>query len=208
MIANLPQAWYQLILGSLPLRLADLLNMTAPTLPTAASLSKTSLQIVESGSLFNKGEEIITTGGIWDDEEERRFYEDVLDLAEDVPGALLGLTKDGKKEKQEEDIISPPVKAESVYSDTGSNHPSDLALSEDGFHNLDDGEEVKAKAEQEPVEEQISSGPAARLNAIFAALPEANNKAMIDKLAVDFGFLNSKAARKRCYKVRSYRILS
>jgi regulator of nonsense transcripts 2 len=32
-------------------------------------------------------------------------------------------------------------------------------------------------------------------------MPEAVNREMIDKLAVEFGFLNSKAARKRLIKV-------
>jgi regulator of nonsense transcripts 2 len=51
-------------------------------------------------------------------------------------------------------------------------------------------------------DEGLSSGPAARLTALFAALPEANNREVVDKLAVEFAFLNSKAARKRLVKVR------
>ncbi len=59
--------------------------------------------------------------------------------------------------------------------------------------------ELDTKADEEA--EPIQSGPAARLNAIFAALPEASNRSLIDKLAVEFAFLNSKGARKRMWKV-------
>lgn len=47
----------------------------------------------------------------------------------------------------------------------------------------------------------LASGPLARLNAVFAALPDVSSKAAIDQLAVDFAFLNSKASRKRLIKV-------
>ena len=33
--------------------------------------------------------------GIWNDEEERRFYTDLLDLRGEVPGSLLNSAKDG-----------------------------------------------------------------------------------------------------------------
>lgn len=44
-------------------------------------------------------------------------------------------------------------------------------------------------------------GPTQLLTALLARLPDATNRAMIDQAAVDFAFLNSKAARKRLVKV-------
>jgi regulator of nonsense transcripts 2 len=47
---------------------------------------------------------------MWEDEEERRFYEDVVDLGEFVPGAILGVKQvekgedGGVKEKKENGI--------------------------------------------------------------------------------------------------------
>lgn len=142
--------------------LADLLDLSAPELPSAASLEKSSLQVVDSAR--PAVEEIEIVGGIWDDEEERKFYEDLVDLADEVPPAILHYVK--TKEEQ------PKSEAEEAAT-------SDA--------------EVDAEAE-------LQVGPAARLNAIFAALPEANNRNVIDRLAVDFAFLNSKGARKRCFK--------
>lgn len=177
-------------------RLAELLNLEAPTLPTAASLSKSSLQIVETGSAFTRGEDLVASGGIYDDEEERKFYEDVLDLAEDVPGTLLGLSN---KEKVEE-MAPPEPLAEIQLEDIPED---DLAPTSNEEEPIVESvlEGTSRKEDMEP-EEAIQSGPAARLAAIFAALPEANNRTMVDKLAVDFAFLNSKAARKKCIRVR------
>jgi regulator of nonsense transcripts 2 len=79
---------------------------------------------------------------------------------------------------------------------------SDDAATADG--DTDEGrlaEQPDPKADGEELD-PIQSGPAARLNAIFAALPDASNRTLIDKLAVEFAFLNSKGARKRMYKVR------
>ena len=44
------------------------------------------------------------------------------------------------------------------------------------------------------------------LTALLTRLPDATNRTLIDQAAVDFAFLNSKAARKRLAKVRSFRI--
>lgn len=41
--------------------------------------------------------------GIWEDEEERRFYENLIDLQDRVPGILL---EDGKRKKLEEDQVA------------------------------------------------------------------------------------------------------
>ena len=44
-------------------------------------------------------------------------------------------------------------------------------------------------------------GPSQILTALLARLPDATNRTLIDQAAVDFAFLNSKAARKRLIKV-------
>jgi hypothetical protein len=44
-------------------------------------------------------------------------------------------------------------------------------------------------------------GPSQLLTALLARLPDCTNRTLIDQAAVDFTFLNSKAARKRLVKV-------
>lgn len=46
-----------------------------------------------------------------------------------------------------------------------------------------------------------AQGPSQLLTALLARLPDVTNRAGIDQAAVDFAFLNSKAARKRLVKV-------
>lgn len=47
----------------------------------------------------------------------------------------------------------------------------------------------------------MAPAPAAQLAALLARLPDLSNRDAIDKVAVDFTFLNSKAARRRLVKV-------
>ncbi len=44
-------------------------------------------------------------------------------------------------------------------------------------------------------------GPSQLLTALLARLPDCTNRTLIDQAAVEFTFLNSKAARKRLVKV-------
>jgi regulator of nonsense transcripts 2 len=236
--------------------LADILSLDPPVLPTAASLSKSSLQIVESGSSFQVREDA-DGGGIWDDEEERKFYEELVDLAEVVPAGLLGIKE--KKQEKGGDDTAPAAKEEVGDQEEGDKDQDEASAKEarkrdeDDIHRQlaqldlqsdpdtrpsdtetpveptgmartatdgsvdshppiqDDGAEVDTEVEPASTtdvpgvveEEGLQSGPAARLTALFAALPEANNREVVDKLAVEFAFLNSKAARKRLIKVSS-----
>lgn len=202
--------------------LADLLGLAPPTLPTAATLSKSGLQIVEGQSSFTVRDDGPVAGGIWDDEEERNFYEEVIDLKEVVPASLLGIKEDKtstegtvhdseaqakeaeEKQKQDEENMRrlledtererPEVDLEATEAaaDTPLGSPAPVPVSLDA-----EADEAVPSVDTLAEEDGLQSGPAARLNALFAALPEAVNREIIDKLAVEFATLNSKPARKR-----------
>ena len=54
-----------------------------------------------------------------------------------------------------------------------------------------------------PLSPQLASqGPSQLLTSFLTRLPDATDHALIDQAAIDFAFLNSKAARKRLVKVR------
>ena len=117
--------------------------------------------------------------GIWEDDEERRFYENLIDLQDRVPGILL---EDGKKKKQEGD----EQVGKRVESSGEANH-------------------VPEKAPSTTVSDDQSTTIAnrtvgAQVDAILARLPELQNKEQIDQAAMDFCFLNSKASRNRLIK--------
>jgi regulator of nonsense transcripts 2 len=65
-----------------------------PTLPTSSSTGN-SIQIgTSTGALLSDDAEeaaFAALGGKWEDEEERRFFEDIQDLREIVPKSILGI---------------------------------------------------------------------------------------------------------------------
>lgn len=90
-----------------------------PTLKTASQKSE-SIQIgTNTGSsvLGGDGEET-STGGKWEDEEERRFFEEIPDIKDYVPRSVLGIEDDmeegkddGKeKERQEKERVEEEVR--------------------------------------------------------------------------------------------------
>lgn len=115
--------------------------------------------------------------GIWEDEEERRFYENLVDLKGKVPGILL---EDGKKKKSENE---------------------DQQV---GKRNDADGADGAPKPVPDPAEDQSTAIAnktiGAQVDAILARLPDLTSKEVIDQTAIEFCFLNSKASRNRLVK--------
>lgn len=61
---------------------------------------------------------------------------------------------------------------------------------------------MSPKRSSPPASPQLApQGPSQLLTGLLARLPDATNRTLIDQAAVDFAFLNSKAARKRLIKV-------
>ncbi|QUC16714.1 uncharacterized protein UV8b_00955 [Ustilaginoidea virens] len=114
--------------------------------------------------------------GIWADEDERRFYENIVDLKGKVPPILL---EDGKKKKPDGD--------DQVGRKVEPNDISDVP-----------------KSAPEAVDDQstsiVNKTIGAQVDALLARLPELTNKDIIDQTAIDFCFLNSKASRNRLVK--------
>ena len=86
-----------------------------PQLPTSSQKSD-SIQIGSNTSnqfAIGDGDDMTISGGKWEDEEERRFFEDVQDLKDFVPRSVLGLdevdvsnteqTEINETDKEEED---------------------------------------------------------------------------------------------------------
>ncbi|KAK5243824.1 mRNA decay protein, partial [Exophiala xenobiotica] len=106
--------------------------------------------------------------GIWEDEEERRFYENLVDLKGRVPAILL---EDSKKKSETDD------RTDTTMSE--SSKPSEADDQSTAIANKSVG---------------------AQVDAILLRLPELQTKDMVDQVALDFCFLNSKASRNRLIK--------
>jgi regulator of nonsense transcripts 2 len=96
--------------------LSELLYLPLPILPSSSSQSASILLLDGSSSRANAdNQDDGMTIGKWEDEEERRFYEDIADLRDFVPKSVLGVdeVKDDKSEdspeakskKEEEEVL-------------------------------------------------------------------------------------------------------
>ena len=86
-------------------RLSELLYLPLPSLPTASQ--KADSILIGANTANHVGEEtdqnLPVSGGKWEDEEERRFFEDIQDLKDFVPKSVLGIEGNEKAEKEKEE---------------------------------------------------------------------------------------------------------
>lgn len=122
--------------------------------------------------------------GIWEDEEERRFYENLIDLKDRVPGILL---EEAKKKKMDGD--------EQVGRKM---EPKSEAASEK--ETAEPAAEAKANEAEDQSMAIANKSVGAQVDALLAHLPELSTKEAVDQTAMDFCFLNSKASRNRLIK--------
>lgn len=81
-----------------------------PHLPSSSEQASSILLLDGSSSRAQEPEEV-TSAGKWEDEEERRFYEDLADLKDFVPKTFLGIDatiKDDSSTSGAEDGGEPP----------------------------------------------------------------------------------------------------
>jgi regulator of nonsense transcripts 2 len=153
--------------------LAEVLGADMPDLSEKDASSaglESSIGLVKTGDYLRGQAE---QAGIWEDEDERRFYENIVDLKDRVPGILL---EDGKKKKTDsEDQVGS--------KNDESNDAKDKAA------DMDDGSIAIA-----------NKTVGAQVDALLARLHELTTKDQVDQFAIDFCFLNSKASRNRLIK--------
>ena len=143
---------------------------------TLDSVASAGIGLVRTGDYLRGQAE---GAGIWEDDEERRFYENLIDLQDRVPGVLL---EDPKKKKPEGD--------EQVRKRVETNGDAKDA-------------QEKPPPNAQPDDQSIAIANktvGAQVDALLARLPELQNKEQIDQAAMDFCFLNSKASRNRLIK--------
>lgn len=157
--------------------LADVLGADMPNLAEKES-SKAGLDggigLVKTGEyLRGQGE----GAGIWEDDDERRFYESLTDLKDRVPGILL---EDSKKKKPEGD--------------------EQVGKKIDDAAESNDRPEAKAPETDDGSTAIANKTVGAQVDALLARLVDLTNKEQVDQFAIDFCFLNSKASRNRLIK--------
>lgn len=120
--------------------------------------------------------------GIWEDEDEKRFYENIIDLKDRVPGILLD---EPKKKKAEDEQV-------------GKRNDEAVEI-KPVVEEVEKGEAKEADAEDQSIA-IANRTVGAQVDAILARLPQVTSKEAIDEIAYDFCFVNSKASRNRLIK--------
>lgn len=162
--------------------LCDALGQEMPDLKeedTKEATGPTGIGLVKTGE-YLRGQ--IDGAGIWEDDDERRFYENLVDLQDRVPGILL---EDGKKKKSDVDE-QVGKRAETAPSNA---EVKDTLEKSHGNGVMDDQSTAIA-----------NKTVGAQVDALLARLPELQSKEQVDQTAMDFCFLNSKASRNRLIK--------
>ncbi|KAL1305320.1 hypothetical protein AAFC00_002222 [Neodothiora populina] len=119
--------------------------------------------------------------GIWEDDEERRFYESLVDLKDRVPGILL---EDGKKKKADTDEqVGKRIEEKSVEESKEQAEVSGTKTADDDASTAIANKTIGAQ-----------------VDALLSQLTELSNRDQVDQFAIDFCFLNSKASRNRLVK--------
>ncbi|KAI9805049.1 MAG: hypothetical protein M1825_000883 [Sarcosagium campestre] len=172
--------------------LSDTLNLDMPDLKSGEEVAGTAdggIGLVKVGDyLRGQGD----GAGIWEDEEERRFYENLIDLKDRVPGILL---EDGRKKKAEGEEQTGKRQEEKVLVSKDADKPSSV--------DPDTAPVPKTSEDDDQSTAIANKTVGAQVDALLARLPELTTKDLIDQAATDFCFLNSKASRNRLVKAVS-----
>ncbi|KAF1850440.1 ARM repeat-containing protein [Cucurbitaria berberidis CBS 394.84] len=163
--------------------LADALGVDMPDLKekdSAANAGDSAIGLVKAGE-YLRGQS--DGAGIWEDEDERRFYENLMDLKERVPGILLEEPK--KKRTDVDEQVGKKIEAK---VETSEKETADASA------------EAKATDADDQSTAIANKSVGAQVDAVLARLPEISTKDAVDQTAMDFCFLNSKASRNRLIK--------
>ncbi|XP_026859844.1 regulator of nonsense transcripts 2 [Electrophorus electricus] len=188
--------------------LADLLDENMPELPQDKTVQE------EHGpgiDIFTPGKpgDYELDGGIWEDEDARNFYENLVDLKAFVPAILF---KDNEKASQGKDKEENKEPKEGREGKEASS-TEELELELEALDIADDPLELEAADEaeseelakklldeQEQEDEEASTGSHLKLivDAFIQQLPNCVNRDLIDKAAMDFCMnMNTKSNRRK-----------
>ena len=169
----------QIMCDFLGVEMPDLVEKEASDAATASSIG-----LVKTGEyLRGQGD----GAGIWEDEEERRFYENLVDFRGRVPAILL---EDAKKKKPDADEAVPKKAVpESETAQPTTEEDTKVEVSESNNEGQDEQSSTTT-----------SKTVGAQVDVLLTRLPELQTKDMVDQIALEFCFLNSKASRNRLVK--------
>ncbi|KAE8260849.1 hypothetical protein A4X13_0g100 [Tilletia indica] len=205
-------------------QLAELLNLPMPKLAESVQSSSIGLNL-DAKSAFERDDEDYSSGRLpWEDEDTRRFYEDVPDLRDQVPMDLLlagsnpvlnaKLSRTGwdDKTKGENDNAAEASgvagdEMEGVEHEDGDATPKANGSPPGSPRSV--LEEIAVDHDEPLITPTTDTTPeepgsaSAKMNVLLMRLPELTSRDAIDGAAIEFGFLNTKANRGRMMRTLS-----
>ncbi|XP_051911526.1 regulator of nonsense transcripts 2 [Hippocampus zosterae] len=184
--------------------LADLLDENMPDLPQDKTVQE------EHGpgiDIFTPGKhgEYDLEGGLWEDEDARNFYENLVDLKAFVP-AILFKDNDKGGQSKDKDEAKDGREAKEAASATEELELEALDIADEALElegtDEAESEELSKKLidEQEQEDEETNTGSHLKLivDAFIQQLPNCVNRDLIDKAAMDFCMnMNTKSNRRK-----------
>ncbi|XP_055009953.1 regulator of nonsense transcripts 2 isoform X3 [Boleophthalmus pectinirostris] len=185
--------------------LADLLDENMPELPQDKTVQE------EHGpgiDIFTPGKpgEYDLEGGIWEDEDARNFYENLVDLKAFVPAILFKDNEKANQGKDKDDArdgreLKDATTAEELELELEALDIADEPLELEGPEETENEELAKKLMDdQEQEDEEANTGSHLKLivDAFIQQLPNCVNRDLIDKAAMDFCMnMNTKANRRK-----------
>uniref|UniRef100_A0ACD5UDH1 Uncharacterized protein n=1 Tax=Avena sativa TaxID=4498 RepID=A0ACD5UDH1_AVESA len=188
--------------------LAEALDMQPPVMPDDGHTTRV---ITMGTELSPCGKDVSAVEPIWDDEDTKAFYESLPDLRVFVPGVLLGEAEPKLVDQQRE--VHEKTSEIKLEQGTKLQDNAETSTSE---HQLEGKENVAAKNREKKEKtdkdnskekdadrkgdierEKVRATDGASLDNLLLRLPKCVSRDLIDQLAVEFCYLNSKANRKK-----------
>ncbi|EEB09790.1 hypothetical protein SJAG_05014 [Schizosaccharomyces japonicus yFS275] len=174
--------------------IANVLQLEKPDIPSEDSSANANASVVAGlSSSYSKLTPLERSDSIWEHDDERKFYEDLLNLSTMVPESLLPSIPSNIDTGSVEHMRDASIETLPITASSELNSLSDLSDSDDSEDGI-----LSIKTSTEDVKSTTSV--AAQVNAYLLNLPTLNNPEAIDKAAVEFCFINSKASRNRLIK--------
>ena len=135
---------------------------------------------------------------IFDDEETRSFYEDLPDLRAKLPEVLFSNEKEREPESDANKQGGATAAASST-TDGGASTVASTSAPNLATTTTSSAPEASSSSSSSSAEEKRDKIPS-KLDLLLQRLPSCVNRDMIDQIATDFCYINSRANRKRLIK--------
>lgn len=189
-------------------RLSNALDLPMPELPEEENITRIEGSIVFADKKILKEREAGTIVA-YESEDERMFYEDLLDLSLIVPQALLSKSKDQKQDEPtaaediEKNYIAENPDEKNYSAESPAEETSDKIETEEKYIVEESVEEALGNNEI-PIADNENLGETTKrnnaLDEFLTKLQTIQSRDLVDKAAIEFCYLNSKGARKRLIK--------